>query len=200
VLEHADSEVALLLTRTRRSAGVLLEFADTLDRLPATKAALAAGQIDRDRANVLAYETALLDDELAAAVEQLVIEDAPRLTTSGLRARLRRAVLAADPAAARRRAEKAARDARVELYDERSGGTAALSGRDLPVPAALAADQRIDHAARELKASGIIATLAQLRAAVFLGLLTGQDPRSFLPPSDDTEPRSLRTRRATSAP
>jgi hypothetical protein len=193
VLEHADSEVALLLTRTRRSAGALLEFADTLDRLPATKAALAAGQIDRDRANVLAYETALLDDDLAAAVEQLVIEDAPRLTTSGLRARLRRAVLAADPAAARRRAEKAARDARVELYDERSGGTAALSGRDLPVPAALAADQRIDHAARELKASGIIATLAQLRAAVFLGLLTGQDPRSFLPPSDDTEPRTARS-------
>jgi len=191
VLEHTDSEVALLLTRTRRSAGVLLGFADSLARLPATRAALAAGQIDRERADVIAYETALLDDELAVAVEQLVIEDAERLTTSGLRARLRRAVIAADPAAARRRAEKAVRDARVELYDERSGGTAALSGRDLPVPAALAADQRIDHAARELKASGIAATLAQLRAAVFLGLLTGQDPRTFLPASDDATPQTV---------
>jgi hypothetical protein len=191
VIEHTDNELALLLTLTRRSAGSLLAFATSLARLPATAAALATGQIDRDRADVIAYETALLDDALAAAVEQLVIEDAPRLTTSKLRARLRRAVLAADPAAARRRAEQAARDARVELHDERSGGTAALSGRDLPVPAALAADQRIDAAAKALKASGVPATLPQLRAAVFLGLLTGHDPLTFLPPPDDTSDCTL---------
>lgn len=187
VIEHTDNELALLLTLTRRSAGTLLELAANLARLPATQAALAAGRIDRARADVIAYETGLLDDQLAAAVEQLVVEDAPRLTTSGLRARLRSAVIAADPAAARRRAEKAARDARVELYDERSGGTAALTGRDLPVGAALAADQRIDTAARTLKASGVRATLPQLRAAVFLGLLTGHDPRTFLPPGDPSD-------------
>jgi hypothetical protein len=190
VLEHLDSELALLFTLTRRSAGALLGFAESLARLPATAGALAAGRIDRARADVLAYETGLVeDDAVAAAVELLVIEDAPRLTTSKLRDRVRRAVLAADPAAARRRAEKARRDARVELWDERSGGTAALAGRDLPVPAALAADQRIDHAARDLKASGAAATLAQLRAAVFLGLLTGADPVSFLPPPDDRQPQ-----------
>ncbi len=188
VLEHLDTELALLFTLTRRSAGPLLDFAQSLARLPATQAALAAGRIDRARADVIAYETAMLDDDqLAAAVELLVIEDAPRLTTSKLRDRVRRAVLAADPAAARRRADKARRDARVELWDERSGSTAALAGRDLPVAAALAADQRIDHAARELKTSGIAATLAQLRAAVFLGLLTGHDPVSFLPPPEDRE-------------
>ena len=184
VLEHTDSELALLLTLTRRAAGSLLDFATSLARLPATQAALAAGRIDRARADVIAYETAFLDDALAAAVEQLVIKDAARLTTSGLRARLRRAVIAADPAAARRRADQAARDARVEFYAERSSDTAALAGRDLPVAGALAADQRIDTAAKTLKASGIPATLPQLRAAVFLGLLTGQDPLTFLPPPE----------------
>jgi hypothetical protein len=87
VIEHVDDEIAVLLTLTRRSAGLLLGFAESLRRLPATMSALRAGRIDRPRADVIAYETALLDAALAAAVEQLVIEDAPALTTTGLRAR-----------------------------------------------------------------------------------------------------------------
>ena len=183
-LEHLDNEIGVLLAITRRFAGRLLTFAADLARLPATSAALAAGQIDRAKAGLIAYETALLDPGMAAAVELLVIEDAPQLTTTGLQRRLRRAVLAADPDAARRQVEKAARDARVELTDERCGGTAALAGRDLPVAAAIAADQRVDAGARALKAAGTEATLAQLRAAVFLGLLTGHDPLAFLPPGE----------------
>jgi len=187
-LEHLDHEVGLLLSVTRRSAARLLTLAANLARLPATSAALAAGRIDRVKADLIAYETALLEPELAGAVELLVIEDAPRLTTTGLQRRLRRAVLAADPSAARRRVEEAARDARVELTDERSGGTAALAGRDLPAAAAMAADQRVDAGARALKAAGTKATLAQLRAAVFLGLLTGHDPLTFLPPAEGSGP------------
>ena len=183
VIEHVDSEIAALLTLSRRSADNVLEFATSLARLPATMAALYAGRIDRERADVIAYETALLDDALATAVEQLVIDDAPRLTTGKLRERVRRAVLAADPDAARRRAEAAAKDARVELINERAG-TAGLAGRDLPVAATLAADQRVDAWARQLKADGVKARLTQLRAAVFLGLLTGHDPLAFLPPAD----------------
>jgi hypothetical protein len=183
VIEQTDTEIALLLTMTRRSAANLLEFAISLARLPATMAALHAGRIDRGRADVIAYETALLDDKLAVAVEQLVIEDAPSLTTGKLRARVRAAVLAADPDAARRQAEAAAKDARVELINERAG-TAGLAGRDLPVPATLAADQRIDAWARQLKADGAKARLTQLRAAAFLALLTGQDPLTFLPAAD----------------
>src|SRR5487761_1571351 len=183
VIEHVDSEVAALLTLSRRSAANLVEFATSLARLPATMAALYAGRIDRERADVIAYETALLDDALATAVEQLVIEDAPSLTKGKLGERVRRAVLAADPDAARRRAEAAAKDARVELINERAG-TAGLAGRDLPVAATLAADQRIDAWARQLKACGVKARLTQLRAAVFLSLLTGHDPLTFLPPAD----------------
>jgi hypothetical protein len=189
VIDHVDDEVAILLALTRRSAGRLLDFAGSLARMPATMAALSSGRIDRAKADVIAYETGLLDDSLAAAVEQLVIEDAPTLTTSGLQARLHRAVLAADPDAARRRAERAVKDARVELINERSG-TAGLAGRDLPVAATLAADQRVDATARALKAAGATATLARLRAAVFLGLLTGHDPLGFLPEPDQGSPGS----------
>jgi hypothetical protein len=185
VIDHVDTEIALLLTLPRRSAGTLLNFAANLWKLPATTAALAEGRIHRAQADVLAFETAYLDAELAAAVEQLVLDDAPRLTTTRLQRRVRHAVLAADPAAARQRAEQAKRDARVEMQDERSGGTAALAGRDLPTEAALAANQRINHAARSLKAEGAPATLTQLRAAVFLGLLTSTDPLAFLPPPDE---------------
>jgi Domain of unknown function (DUF222)/HNH endonuclease len=185
--DHIHNETGMLLAWTRPAAQRLLSTGVSLARLPATSEALWAGRIDRLKAELIAYETGALDAELAAAVELLVIDDAPRLTTGQLRARLRRAVLAADPDAVRRRVAAAARDARVEMYGEVSGGTAALCGRDLPTRGALAADQRIDAAARELKAAGVDATLPQLRAAVFLGLLTGSDPRTFLPPSPDDQ-------------
>src|SRR5579872_7394606 len=158
VIEHVDNEAAILLALTRRAAGRLRLAAADVARLPATTAAFYDGRIDRVKAELIGYETGLLDEDLAVAVEQLVIGDAPRLTTSGLRARLRHAVRRADPAAARRRVARAVRDARVELYDERSGGTAALAGRDLPVRGALAADQRVDAAARALKRAGAAAT------------------------------------------
>jgi hypothetical protein len=130
VIDQVDTELALLLTLTRRSAGQLLGFAESLARLPATRAALASGRIDRARADVIAYETGLLDDALAAAVEQLVIEDAPALTTGKLRARARHAVLAADPEAARRRAEEAAKDARRVSRLARLPGPGGASGLD----------------------------------------------------------------------
>jgi Domain of unknown function (DUF222) len=216
LIEHTATEAALLLTMTRRAAGNLLSFAADLSKLPATTAALAAGRIHRAQADVIAYETAQLDPDLAAKVEQLILADAPRQTTTRLRRQARRAVLAADPDAARRRVEQAQRDARVELNDERSGGTAALAGRDLPAAAAFAANQRINAAARDLKAAGLPGTLPQLRAAVFLSLLTGTDPRLFLlppenpgqrnepgtdtPPGTDTQPASSSQPASRAAP
>ena len=100
--DHADDEIAVALTLTRRSAVRLLDLALELDRLPLTRAALAAGLIDERRAEVIAEELAGLDDADAAAVEKLIIGAAPGLTTGQLRALARRAVLSADPKAARR--------------------------------------------------------------------------------------------------
>jgi hypothetical protein len=67
--EHIGDEIAAALTLTARAADVLLDLATALRRLPATMAALTAGQIDRYRAAVI-DEVAGLGDEHAARVEQ----------------------------------------------------------------------------------------------------------------------------------
>jgi Domain of unknown function (DUF222) len=171
--DHIGDEIAAALTLTARAADVLLDLATALRRLPATTAALAAGRIDRYRATVIADEVAGLGDEHAAAVEQQVLDDAPGQTTGQLRAAARRAVLAADPAAARERKERACRDARVERWDEHAG-TAALAGRDLPPADVLAADHNLSTLAASLRRAGVSGTMDQLRAKVYLALLTGQ--------------------------
>ncbi len=156
-----------------------MELALGLDRLPLTRAALAAGLIDERRAEVIAEELSGLDDEHAAAVEKLIIGKAPGLTSGQLRALARRAVLSADPKAARERKEKALQDARVEMFPE-TAGTAALSGRDLPPAAALAADKHLTALAQALQAAGTPGTLDTLRARAYLHLLTGQPATTLI--------------------
>jgi hypothetical protein len=98
-----------------------LDLAIALQRLPAASAALAAGAIDLPRAKVIADEVTGLTDEHAAAVDQVIASAAPGQATAQLRAATRRAVIAADPAAARKRKEQALREARVERWDESAG-------------------------------------------------------------------------------
>ena len=179
--EHADAEIAALLTLTGRGASRVLDLAMALRRLPLTARALAAGVIDVHRAAVIADETTGLDDDHAADVENNVLVRAPGQTTSQIRAAARRAALAADPRAARKRQEQAQREARVERWDEHAG-TAALAGRDLPPAAVIAADQHISTVARGLRAAGLAGTADQLRAQAFLALLSGTPASSLLPP------------------
>jgi hypothetical protein len=94
---------------TRPSAVTLLGLALDLRRLPLTAAALAAGEIDRVRAVVIADEVTGMDDEHAAAVEAAIIAKAPGQTAGQVRAAARRAVIAADrplPASARKKRKK----------------------------------------------------------------------------------------------
>ena len=179
--EHVGDELAVSLTLTARGADQLLDFAARLDRLPRTRVALAAGEIDRAKAYVIADEVSCLERAHAAAVEAAVIGRAPGQTTGQLRASARRAVLAADPAAAVRHREKAEKEARVEVWSEPSG-TAALAGRDLRPADVIAADKRIDALARQLKAAGIEGSLDQLRARAYVALLLGRPMPGLLPP------------------
>jgi len=156
-----------------------------MQRLPLTACALAAGAIDVPRAMVIADEVSGLADAQATAVEERVLVRAASQTTSQLRAAARRAVLAADPAAADRRQEQAQRDARVERWAEH-GGTAALAGRDLPPAGVLAADQHLSEQARWLRSAGLTETMDQLRARVFLALLAGRSVASLLPTGADS--------------
>ena len=177
--EHVDAEIAALLTLTGRGAGRVLDLAIALRRLPLTARALEAGVVDLPRVGVIADETTGLDDDHAAAVEQHILVRAPGQTTSQVRAAARRAVLAADPRAARKRQEQAQREARVERWDEHAG-TAALAGRDLPPSGVIAADQHISALARGLRAAGLAGTADQLRAQVFLALLSGTPASALL--------------------
>ena len=178
--EHVSDELAAALVLTGRSADLLLTLARDLVRLPTVLAALLAGRIDRARAAIFASELAGLSDLQAAAVAMAFIGAAGSMTTGQLRAALRSMVLYVDPAALRRRAEKARADARVETWPE-SSGNAALAGRELSPADAIAADERISAIARALKEGGAPGTMDQLRAAVFGALLAGRDPETLLP-------------------
>jgi hypothetical protein len=184
--EHVSAELAAALVLTGRSADALLGLARDLARLPAVQRALLAGRIDLARARIFAEELAGLGDVAAAAVATGFASDAGSMTTGQLRAALRAMVLRLDPAAVRRRMDKARDDARVEAWLE-SSGNGGLAGRELPAADAIAADKRISAIARALHSAGAPGTLDQLRAAVFVALLAGRDPEALLPPAPDKE-------------
>ena len=125
----ADHEIAAALTLTSRSAGVLIDRAMALRELPATAAALAAGQIDMAKALVFMTGLDGRDPTLARTIEDGLIGRAPAQTTGQLRAALHRALLAADPDAAERRRQAEEKQARVEQMPESGGVTASLAGQ-----------------------------------------------------------------------
>ena len=186
VPDGAAAEVSLGLVMSRCAADWWLDLAVTLTwRLAATGAALAAGMIDLPRARLIAEATSLLADADARTVEGQVLPRAGELTSAGLRAALRRAVIAADPDGAERRRQQAEARAKLCLYPGEDG-TATLAGYQLPGISAAAAMARISALARALKASGAGGGIALLRAQVFLGLLCGTLP--LIPPADGAPP------------
>ena len=109
-----------------------------------------------------------------------MLDRAGRLTPGGLRAAIARAVMEVAPEKARKRREQAAKDARVQRWEEDSGN-AALMGRELPPAEVLAADQRITAWARQLKKAGLDGSMDELRARAYLDILLDTDSR----PSQD---------------
>ena len=197
VSPFVPDELAPALTMTVRAAEMHLSLAaDLVTKLPVTAAALEAGRIDMARARIIADATRVLSREQAAAVEQRIFPRAGQQTSGQLRAALARAILAADPGAARTRREQAQREARVLRWRE-DAGTAALSGRDLPSADVLAADQRISARARELKSAGLAGTMDELRARAYLDFLLG---RSGLPGPGTSDPGAAQPAESAARP
>ena len=125
----AAAEVAAACSVSHQGAVFRVDLAADLVRLPGTRLALAGGRLDRAKVLAIADAVAVLDDDAAAAVESRVLPRAAGQTMPALRAALRRAVIAADPAAAenRRVAQVAAR--RVLRYPGEDGtATVAWTG------------------------------------------------------------------------
>ena len=183
--EFAADEVAMALTLTGRAAGAELDLALDLAARPATAAALETGQIDLPRAKILTSLLGPLAPAHADAVEAQILPRAAGMTTGQLSAALRRAVLSADPEAARRRREDAEREARVEHWADPEG-TATLAGRGLPPAAALTASTRLTQIATAWKKHGAQGGMDLLRAHAYLALLNGQ--ATDLPPASLLHP------------
>jgi hypothetical protein len=155
--------------------------------LPATLAALDAGRIDGYRARVIAEQTRPLGPvpELRRSVEAALLERAHKQTATQLRSAARKAVLAADPASAAERHQKARAGRFVSAPCPELDGMASLFIR-MPAEDAVALYTAIDAAARLIRwtadtgstdtGTGVSAsggdqrTLDEVRADVLAGL------------------------------
>jgi hypothetical protein len=141
-------------------------------RLPRVGAAFSAGDLDRRRVGVLIFETIHLSIAEARKIADRLLPDAPSMTTGRLRAAIRRLCLEADPGDSAARYE-AATDERRVVVQASPNGTADLVGLDLPPDRVAEIRDRIEMIARDLRRTGETRTMDQLRADVYLDLLSG---------------------------
>ncbi|MGH3828375.1 MAG: DUF222 domain-containing protein, partial [Pseudonocardiaceae bacterium] len=151
--ESAVAEVGLMLSTSARTAACRVGDAWSLcTRLPGTLAALEQGRITLAKARVIDEETMNLAEEHTAAVEHLVLAKARKQTPGQLRVATRRAVLSADPAAGRKRAERARCERGVRMWPE-PDGMATLSAY-LPAAEATGVFTVLDEHARHAGSPG----------------------------------------------
>jgi hypothetical protein len=175
--EFAPAELAAILGESRWAADNLLDVAYDLEvKLPGTKAAFRDGILSEAKAGIIARATTVLDPDEARQAEALVLGRAGTLTPAGLAAAITRAVMAVAPEKAKKRREQAAKEARLERWAEASGN-AGLAGRELPPAQVLAADQRVNAWARQLRQAGVEGSMDELRARAYLDLLLDRDSR-----------------------
>src|SRR5246127_3272576 len=120
--QFAADELAFELHMTQQSAAGQMEFAtDVATRLPATFAALGAGQIHPIHLRIIEDEPRYLTDADAARADAILAGTAPGQTFGELRYAARKLVLTLDPDTARKRKEAARREAHVRRFREESG-------------------------------------------------------------------------------
>ena len=191
--DWAALEVAAALRLSPGSAARRISVARELTgRLTATLRSLECGAISIWSALCTVDAVTNLTDAQTHAVQARVLDGAEQLTAGAFRARLRRAVIAADPAGADDRHTRARQDRRVVLTPDLDG--MAWLSQYLTAPEASAAYRRIDelaHAAQAAQAADArqpggreqllpagLTPIDALRADAFLQLTTGTAPAS----------------------
>jgi uncharacterized protein DUF222/HNH endonuclease len=120
--EYAPDEAGVALHLSRPAACARIVLAQRLlSVLPQTHAAWEAGRIDTAKARAVDDATWTLTPELARAVQDRVLPNAPAQTLGQLKAALSRAVIAVDPEGAEARHREARRDRRVVVTPEADG-------------------------------------------------------------------------------
>ncbi len=171
--EAAAAEIRAALRLTRRAADTELSLAlDLRRRLPAVYRLLHNGQLDVRRARAIAYATSHLTVAAAQTVVEEIIGEAPNLTTGQLTAKIRRLSIDHDPDDARDRYQHATEQRRL-VTEPTVDGTAHLLGLDLPPEKVQEVTNRINRLAKLLRRDGETRSMDQLRADVYLDLLTG---------------------------
>jgi hypothetical protein len=166
VSEFFTAELSVLLNCGRGTASHLARRSWTYrENLPATWAALRAGEIDERRARELADVLKHSAPALARAVEARLLPEATTLSLSRLRARATDLLLELDAAGADERREEAQRDADVRVYPGAAEGMATLA-TDMPAEDAAVCQDVINQIAWMLKADGDPRPIGQIRSAV----------------------------------
>jgi hypothetical protein len=175
--EFAPDELAFELHLTPQSAAGQIDYATAVARrLPATFAALAAGQIHPVHVRIIEDETRFLSDADAAKADQILAGAAPGLTFGELRSAAHKLLLKLDPEAAKKRKEAARGEAHVRRFREASGN-GGMVARELPSDEVLASWQHVEQRALDLRAAGMPGTLQELRVRAYLDLLQERDSR-----------------------
>ncbi|MFE5337368.1 DUF222 domain-containing protein [Isoptericola sp. NPDC056573] len=170
--EFVVDAVAARLGLTRHAAAQHVTVAHGTSRLPEVADALAAGVVDRRKAEAL-IEAGRLSDDVRREVVTSLLPDAEHLTVPQIRARLRRAEIEADPEGsdARHRAARAERFVRLEPVDDAMAYLTAY----LPADDAARAFAAIDDAGLAMRrAPGEARRLDECRADALTALVTGQ--------------------------
>jgi hypothetical protein len=177
--EYAASEIRAALHLTRSAADTELSRALEMRReLPQVTALLEAGDIDVRR--LRAIHTALygLASDVKTRVADIIVEEAPHLTTGQLRARIRTLAMEVEPAVAEQQYEAGLDRRSVQVWVN-SDGTGNLEGSNLPADRVAEIRRRINEIAKSLRGNGETRTMDQLRADVYLDLLTGGSEERF---------------------
>jgi hypothetical protein len=168
--EFFVDELAVVTNSSARAAGRLAEQSYVLvERLPAVWAALADGELDSARARVFVEVLGSAADGVPDAVVPLVLPEAAGLSLGRLRARLQKAVLAADEAFAEQVRAAAEAQADVRLYPTVAGMSELAT--QLPSPVAAACWATIDELAWLRKNGGDPRPIGQLRALTHADLI-----------------------------
>ena len=175
--EFPDAELGMELVTSQNAARDQMDMAADLEtRLPRTRAAMAAGLIDADRARLIWRPTRHLSDADAARADEILAVLAPGLRYDQLARKAVAVAMKLDPEAFQRGKEKARADRQRVVAGREESGNAYLSGRELAIEDALASKAHIDALAVALRRGGLPGTLQQLRVLAFNDLTQGRDP------------------------